>query len=122
MMTRVFAIIFGIAFIFAGVAGFFSTFMTNGQLFGLFEVDFMHNIIHIISGVIAIMASTSIKYSKWYFRLLGIIYATIALLGFWYSGDFYMLHMHMNFADNLLHVGIALVALYLGFFMRKKRA
>ena len=67
-MIRILAVLFGIAFIFGGVAGFMPAFMTNGALFGIFEVDSMHNIVHIASGVIAIMCATSYKYSKLYFN------------------------------------------------------
>jgi len=114
-MVRMMAIIFGIGFIFAGVAGYLSHFMQDGLLFGLFEVDTMHNMIHIASGVIAILSAISLKYAKWYFRIFGLVYAAVAVLGFLWNGDFSMFMMHMNMADNYLHAGIAIVALYLGF-------
>lgn len=121
-MIRIIAVLFGIGFIFAGVAGFFPSFMPNGLLFGLFEVDLMHNIVHIVSGVIAIMAATSHRYSRLYFQVFGIIYAIVAILGFFLKGDLSFMMMHVNMADNFLHVGIAIVALYIGFFFRRSEA
>jgi len=111
-MLRLFAILFGIAFIFAGVAGFLPAFTIHGYLFDFFEVDTMHNIVHIVSGVLAIMASTSFKYTKLYFLIFGIIYLLVAIAGFWRHGDLFV--MHVNMADNILHMSIGVVASYLG--------
>lgn len=118
-MLRIMAIIFGIAFIFGGVAGFLPTFMHDGLLFGFFEVNFMHNVFHIASGVIAIMCATSYKYSRLYFQIFGVVYGIIAIVGFIRNGDFSFMMMHMNMADNILHTVIAIVALYLGFSAKK---
>ena len=114
-MVRLAAIVFGIAFIFAGVAGFMPQFVQNGLLFGLFQVDSMHNTVHLLSGVIAIMAATKYRYSKLYFELFGIFYAIVAILGFILNGDFGFMMMQFNTADNFLHTGIAIVSLYIGF-------
>lgn len=119
-MLRVFAILFGIGFIFAGVAGFLPSFKPNGFLFYYFEVDTMHNLVHIVSGVIAIMAATSYHYARLYFQIFGVIYAVVAILGFWRNGDLWV--MHFNMADNILHIGIAVVALLLGFGLKNKFA
>lgn len=119
MILRILAVLFGIGFIFAGVAGFLPTFMVDGLLFGYFEINTMHNLVHIISGVIAIMAATSLKYSKLFFQIFGIIYLVVAITGFWRDGDLFILHVNM--ADNVLHLVIGLVALFLGFSMRSKK-
>lgn len=119
MLLRMIAILFGIGFIFAGAAGFFPEFMQDGLLFGFFQVDTMHNIFHIVSGVIAIMAATSYRYTKLYFQIFGIIYAVITIVGFFWKGDLGFMVMPLNMADNILHLVITLVALYLGFFRRE---
>lgn len=112
-MSRLLAVLFGIAFIFAGVAGFMPAFTNNGALLGIFEINSMHNIAHIVSGVIAIMAATSYKYSKLFFKIFGLLYTLLAIVGFVRSGDLYL--MHVNFADNLLHLVVGIVAILLGF-------
>jgi hypothetical protein len=111
-MLRLMAIFFGIAFIFAGVAGFLPAFTVHGYLFDFLEVDTIHNIVHIVSGVIAIMAATNFKYTKLYFLIFGIIYSLVAIVGFWRYGDLYL--THVNTADNFLNLGIGVLALYLG--------
>lgn len=117
-MLRIIAILFGIGFIFAGVAGFLPTFVQDGLLFGYFEVNAMHNMVHLVSGVIAIMAATRFSLAKLYFQVFGIIYTLLALVGFWRNGDLFV--MHMNMADNILHIVIGVVAIYLGFSARER--
>lgn len=116
-MLRFFGILFGVVFIFVGVAGFLPSFNPNGLLLGYFEVNSMHNFVHIVSGVIAIMAATSYRYTKLFFQVFGILYGVVAILGFARGGDLFM--MHMNTADNFLHLVIAAVALYLGFLFKR---
>lgn len=121
-MLRMMAVLFGIGFIFAGVAGFFQPFMQDNLLFGYFEVDTIHNFVHIFSGVIAIMAATSYKYTVLYFKLFGILYALVTVAGFVFKGDLGFMMMHVNMADNILHLVISVFALYLGFSASKKSA
>jgi hypothetical protein len=119
-MIRLIAILFGIGFIFAGVAGFMPAFTANGELFNIFEVDTMHNMVHIVSGVLAIMASTRYKFTRLYFLVFGAVYTLVAILGFARHGDLFM--MHVNLADNFLHLGIGIVSLFLGYYASKKQA
>lgn len=114
------AILFGIGFIFAGVAGYLPQFSQNNLLFGFFEVNSMHNMVHIISGVLAIMCATNYRLAKIYFALFGIIYTVVAILGFWRNGDLFMMHVNLN--DNILHLVIGVVALYLGLSSGRKTA
>lgn len=118
-MLRIWAVLFGIAFIFAGVAGFLPSFMPNDLLFGYFEVNSMHNIVHIATGVIAIMMATRHSSAVLYFRVFGLLYGAVAVMGFWRQGDLFM--MQVNMADNILHAAIAVIAIYLGFMFGRKR-
>ena len=117
MVVRIIAILVGIAFIFGGVAGFLPTFITNGLLFGIFEVGTIHNVVHVVCGVLAIIASTNYRATKIYFFLFGLIFTIAAILGFWQKGDLFILHINM--ADNILIICIGVVFLYLGLYKRK---
>lgn len=119
-MIRVLAVLFGIVFVFVGVAGFLPTFYVNDLLFGYFMVNFFHNVFHIVSGVLAIMAATSYYYSRLFFQVFGIIYAILTVLGFVLKGDLSFMMLTLNTADNILHLVIALAALYIGFFFQKR--
>src|SRR5688572_13696482 len=74
---RIMAVLFAIAFLAVGVAGFMPNFFQNGLLFGYFEVDTMHNSIHVISGLIALIAATNENYARGFFKVFGLIYAAI---------------------------------------------
>lgn len=118
-MVRFIALVTGILFIFAGVAGFIPRFMPNGLLFGVFAVDIMHNVFHLATGVFAIRAAATFRLSKLYFQVIGIIYALLAAVGFYDGGAWIM---RMNFADHVLHLVFAVVALYIGFTAKNKVA
>ena len=119
MFLRMIAILFGIGFIFAGVAGFLPQFTQNGLLFTLFEVSTMHNLADLVIGVIAIMAATSYYHSRLFFQVLGLVFAVVAIAGFALQGDLGFMKMHFNMADNILNIIIAAIALYLGFALTK---
>src|SRR3990167_355456 len=112
VVVRFFAVLFGIVFIFAGVAGFLPTFTLDGLLFGYFTTHPIHNVVHMVTGVIAIMAATSYRASRLFFQLFGLVYSVIAIWGFWSNGD--LLIMHVNAADNILHIIIGVLALLIG--------
>lgn len=108
---------FGIAFIAIGILGFIPGITTaDNHLLGIFEVNTVHNLVHIVSGAAAIWAATAgEKQSRMYFQIFGLIYAVVAIMGF-LSGTGYVLGViSNNSADTLLHLAIAAVALYLGF-------
>ena len=89
------------------------------MLLGIFHVNTLHNIVHLLSGAVALWAAmTSVAYARAYFRIFGIVYALVAILGF-YSGDSPVLGLIANnAADTWLHVAIAVVALLLGFVVK----
>ena len=113
---RAWALLFGIAFLAGGVLGFVPSVTPNGMLLGIFEVDSMHNYVHILSGVVALLAAASASYSRLFFQVFGVLYGIVTIVGFANDGD--LMIMHVNMADNYLHLGIAAIALYLGFMRR----
>jgi len=114
MNTRKAAKWFGSIFILIGILGFIPG-ITNGKmLLGIFEVDMLHNVIHLLTGIIALLCSGSLDSAKTYFKIFGVVYALVTILGFVGGGDVLGLIM-VNGADNVLHLIIAVVALALGF-------
>ena len=114
--VRKLAVIFGVAFIAAGIAGFIPGLVTDGNLLlGIFEIDSMHNGVHLLSGIIALVSATQFSYARLYFQVFGVIYTIVAILGFITEGNM----MHMNMADNLLHLVIGIASLYIGFVLSK---
>lgn len=118
-MLKKIALAFGAIFTLIGILGFVpgitSTDATGMQLLlGLFMVDTIHNSIHIASGLAGLSAASSEGNAKWYLRVTGIVYAIVAVIGL-VQGDTVLGLFDVNFADNLLHVGLALGLLGAGF-------
>ncbi len=102
--------IFGVIFLAIGVLGF-----VNNPLLGIFEVDALHNIIHILTGALALVAVSMGRGAMSTFsKVFGIVYGLVAVLGF-ISGTTVLGLIPVNLADNVLHLVIAVVFLYLGF-------
>lgn len=129
MTTRTFATIFGLVFLAIGIAGalglagYAPGLVTDqhdghGMLLGLFAVNQLHNVAHIIFGLWGLAAMRSAGGSLMYARGVAIIYALLAVLGLVYNdGDALgLLPLHGN--DVYLHGAIALVAAYFGWMSR----
>jgi len=109
--------IFGIVVLLVGILGFVPGITSGGLLLGIFMVDGMHNVVHLLTGILAIAAAMGAgTYAKLYFKVFGVVYALVAVLGFVMGGQ--VLGMMMNVPDHLLHVVIAAFALYVGFVMK----
>ncbi len=112
MTARIAAIVIGIVFVLIGLLGFF-----NNPVLGLFLVNPAHNIVHIVSGVVLLAGAYSSLGSSTALKIVGVVYAIIAILGFFMVGADGMLFgfIAMNTADQWLHVVLAVVILVAGF-------
>lgn len=110
------ATIFGWVLLVVGILGFVPGITTDGNLLGIFHVNALHNLIHIVSGLAALyLASKGEASAQTYFKVFGVIYGLVAVLGFFYGEDAILGLVSNNMADTWLHVVIAVVSLYLGF-------
>ncbi|WP_142848203.1 DUF4383 domain-containing protein [Telmatospirillum sp. J64-1] len=135
MATRYFALILGIVFLVVGIAGFIPALVTppapgdpplalaagHGRLFGLFPVNWVHNLIHLAFGIAGIACYRSLGAARNYSRITGIVYAALIIFGF-----IPVLHTTFGLAplhghDIWLHALIAAPALYFGFFHTERR-
>lgn len=135
MSTRTFALIFGIVFLVVGVAGFIPGLLQSatpehdlamdhgyGHLLGLFPVNTLHNIVHIIFGVWGLAAYRSLGGAVAYARGVAIIYAVLTVMGFipGLNTLFGLTPLYGN--DIWLHAVLALVAAYFGWIHRDRHA
>jgi hypothetical protein len=121
IMLKVLAILFGIVFVAIGVLGFLPQYAPAGKLFNLFSVNPAHNLIHLATGAIAILCGfSSTSAARFFFIIFGLVYAAVAGLGFYQGGDNLFGMIAINKADNWLHAGIAVISLYLGFFVNRR--
>lgn len=118
-MTRKFALVVGAVFLAAGVLGFVPGVTTDGMLLGIFAVDAVHNVIHLLVGILGVAAYYWDRYARLYCQGLGVLYLLVGILGFVPAllfGDNMLLGLfHVNLADNLLHLVVGGLAAYLGF-------
>lgn len=102
--------ILGIALITIGVLGF-----VNDPVLGLFDVDAVHNWIHLLSGILAIIAVISGEsYARLYLIVFGLVYGVVAIIGFITPGTILGLFT-VNEADNYLHTAFTVIMLSAGF-------
>ncbi len=113
-MIKMLTWILAAAFIVLGIVGF-----VQNPALGLFEVDTVHNIIHLASGIVAIIAVLSGEsYARLFLIVFGIVYALVAVIGFANNGDI-LGFFDTNRSDDYLHTAIALACLAVGFGKRK---
>jgi hypothetical protein len=132
MNTRTFAMIFGIVFLVVGVGGFIPGLTDHsavpdpdltmqsgyGHELGLFPINLLHNIVHILFGVWGLAAARSLSGARSYARAVAIIYAVFTVMGLVDGLDtsFGLVPLYGN--DVWLHALLALVAAYFGFMHR----
>ncbi len=116
-MAKKAAMTLGVVFIVVGLLGF-----VNDPILGLFEVDAVHNIIHLVTGIAAVaMAAKGEAMAKKWAQVFGVIYALVAVLGLVVGGSGKLLGLiEVNTADHVLHVVLALVILYVGFGLKEE--
>lgn len=105
-MSKAFSWIFGVVFL--ALAGL-RAYQGDDMLLGYFHVDRMHNMIHLVSGALAIVAALAGPYfARLYLWTIGLAYLAMSVAGF-ITGS--MVGMPLNMPDNFLHLAIAAVAL-----------
>ena len=117
-MIKKVAMVFGAVFLLIGLLGFvpgITSTDTDGTqlLFGLFMVDPIQNAVHIVTGLAGLVAvGINTKAARAYLIGFGMVYALVALLGFFDPTLFGL--MRVNKADNWLHVVLAISLLGAG--------
>jgi len=105
-MVKAAAILVGLIFLLIGIVGFVPAITpANGMLLGIFHVNTAHNIVHLASGIVFLlcgMAGTGP--SQTFFRIFGIIFGVVALLGFFYGDNALLGIVAKNAADTWLYV------------------
>ena len=119
--------LFGWGFVIVGVLGFFATGasmeddpLLAPKLLGLFPVNVMHNVVHLLLGVWGLASSASFAASKAYAVGAGVIYLLLALLGFVAPSLFGMVPIGGN--DVWLHVLFGLPLLVIGLTAKRREA
>jgi hypothetical protein len=119
--------ILGIVFILVAIVGFTATGMGNmeadparaPQLVGMFPVNVLHNVVHLLFGIWGLMASRSYSGARSYGRIAGVLYLLLAGVGYFVPNGFGFVPLGGN--DVWLHALLGLVLAAVGFTARELR-
>ena len=121
------ALIFGIVFLLVGAYGFTATGMSNmeadparaPQLLGLFAVNVLHNVVHVLFGIWGLVASRTYGAARSYARVAGALYLVLAVVGLVVPNGFGFVPLGGN--DVWLHLVLGVVLAGVGFTARELR-
>ncbi|HUM66755.1 MAG TPA: DUF4383 domain-containing protein, partial [Chitinophagaceae bacterium] len=124
MSARSVAILIGLVFVAVGILGFIDNPIVGDSPDAIFHADTVHNIVHIVSGVLFLFVALALPAAaRGFLVTFGIIYLVIGIVGLTSIGTEGMGtvlgFLHVNGADNYRHVGLGLVILLMGFMSRK---
>jgi hypothetical protein len=112
--ARVYALAVGVVLVAAGIIGFFyeSAFTSDesvrSAVFGILDVNGWHNVVHIATGLLGIVAARSLTGARTYCLVFGIVYLLVCVWGFIVGNDGSILSIvPVNTADNILHLLLA---------------
>lgn len=116
----------GVTFLLVGVLGFIPGITTNydsmtfagqesnAELFGIFEVSVLHNIVHLLFGIVGLWAARAAVTAAWYLLIGGLVYAVLWLYGLLIDKHSSANFVPLNTADDWLHFVLAVVMITLG--------
>ncbi|WP_139195890.1 MULTISPECIES: DUF4383 domain-containing protein [unclassified Curtobacterium] len=119
------ALVVGIVFLLVGIAGFVPG-LTSGSLagaghdsmamlLGIFQVSVLHNIVHLLFGVVGLAAAGRASGSRMYLVIGGIVYFVLWIYGLFTAGHSSGANfVPLNNADNWLHLVLAVGMVALG--------
>ena len=108
-MVRTVAAVFGAIYLVAGLAGF----ALDSPLFGLFEVNLLHNVVHILLGAILLYGATSTPAAIMTTRGVGAVLLLLGILGIPFPDGFDLVPLGGN--DIWLHLVTGAILLAAGF-------
>lgn len=97
----------GIILLVVGIVGFFYSFPT------LFQLTAMHDVMHIVTGIVFLAVSGSVVKSRVTAKIAGYFYLLLALVGIFVMNIGNMLILMPG--DTVLHFAIAAITLYFGY-------
>src|ERR1700716_1708800 len=100
-MVKTAALLFGVVFLLVGILGFVPAATSNEMLLGTFHVNFAHNLVHLASGVVFLLCGMAgAGASSTFFKIFGVVYAVVAVLGFMKGDGLLLGIVSNNMADT----------------------
>jgi hypothetical protein len=119
MRAKTAALIFGLAFVAVGLLGYVSNPIVGSSEDAIFHTDRVHNIVHIASGALFILVAIAAPASaSGFLKIFGLLYLLLGVYGLIKMGSeensILLGFLHVNKADNYLHIGLGLIILLAG--------
>jgi hypothetical protein len=126
------AALVGVVFLLVGILGFVPGVTTaydqlggaghhsGALLLGLFQVSVLHNVVHLLFGLVGLLAARSARGARTYLVVGGVVYAVLWLYGLLVDPDSAANFVPVNDADNWLHLGLAVGMIALGVFLGRR--
>jgi hypothetical protein len=113
------ALVFGIVYLLVGALGF--TVDSNGfadqhggKLLGLFEVNPLHNVAHLLIGAVLVASAKKLSSARAANSTIGAAYLLLGIVGLFIDKNSDVNILALNGADNALHLVSALLLLAVG--------
>ncbi len=116
-IVRQYARVVGIVVIVVGVLGLL---LGSERLLGLFNIDLLEDIVHLVTGGLMAYVGFALRDNTLARNLvggLGAVYLLIGVLGFIVPNLFGLLPTGYNLADNLLHLALGFLGIFVGWFV-----
>ena len=128
------ALAVGIVFLLVGIAGFipgitsdysdlsFAGHESDAKLLGIFQVSILHNLVHLLFGVVGVVAARRWSTSRSYLIWAGVIYVVLWVYGLVIDKGSTANIVPVNNADNWLHLVLGLGMIALGLVLGRQHA
>jgi hypothetical protein len=125
-LVSVFAAVVGVVFLAVGILGFIPGITTNydemafagpdsgAELFGIFQVSVLHNIVHLLFGVAGLALAVRAVTAMLYLVVGGIVYLLLWIYGLSIERGSDANFIPVNLADDWLHFGLGIGMIGLG--------
>ena len=131
--AQTFALLVGAVFLLVGILGFIPGIVTehdtkflgqdgDSKLLGIFQINFLHNLVHVIFGVAGIAMAKRVDSARTYLIGGGVVYLVVFLYGLLIDFGSDANIINLNAADNVLHLLLGSAMIALGLISGKDRA
>ena len=110
--------IVGALFLVVGILGFIPGITTNydamefaghesgAELLGVFQVSILHNIVHLLFGIVGLAAARAASSARYFLAIGGLVYLALWIYGLAVDQGSDANFVPLNDADNWLHLGL----------------
>jgi hypothetical protein len=130
--VQIAALLYGAVFLLVGIAGFIPGLTSNydqlmaaghhseAMLLGIFQVSWLHNIVHLVYGIAGLALARSASGARTYLLWGGVVYLVLWIYGLLVGQESQANFVPLNSADNWLHLFLGVTMVGLSFLRRDR--